>query len=131
MTIATVRAEADPTTSEYGTTTINPTGNLVVFFVKKATDIEQEIDESLLPSYLQKYIEYGVISRAYKANTDGRIKSLADYWDMRKKAGIVAIKRFIAKRTSDREYRLEAQRMSSASKFRHSRLPDEYPEVPT
>lgn len=129
MTTAIARAEADPTTSRYGVTTINPTGNLVVFFVKHATDIEEETDESLLPSFLQKYVEYGVISRAYKSNTDGRIQSLADYWDLRKKAGIVAIKRFMTKRLADREYRLESARMNSGGKYRHPRLPDEYPEV--
>lgn len=130
MSIATTIAEENPTISRYaGEDAINPTGNLVVFFIKRATDIESEFDESLLPDFLQRYCEYGAISRAYKANTDGRIQSLADYWDMRKKAGIVAIKRFMAKRLADREYRLESARMNSGGKYRHPRLPDEYPEV--
>ena len=130
MTVADYIAEDDPTTSRYaGEDAINPENNLVVFFVKRATDIEQGFDESLLPEFLQRYCEYGAISRAYKANTDGRIQSLADYWDLRKKAGLVAVKRFMVKRAADRDYRLESARMNSASQRRYPRLPDEYPEV--
>jgi hypothetical protein len=120
-------AEADPDTSEYGTDTLDVDGNLVVFFESRAVDLDDSDDESLLPDFLQRYVEYGVISRAYKANTDGKIQSLADYWAMRRVAGIAAIKRFMSKRLVDRDYRLETGRMSSDSQYRHPRLPDEYP----
>lgn len=122
-------AQTDPDTAEYSEDALDVDGNLVVFYKPRATDLDEGSDESLLPEYLQRYVEYGVIARAYKANTDGRIASLGEYWTLRRNAGLTAIKRFITKRLADRDYRLETGRMNSAARSRRPRLPDEYPEV--
>ncbi|NIT59316.1 MAG: hypothetical protein GWN00_24770, partial [Aliifodinibius sp.] len=62
--------------------------NLLVVFEKNPVEITDTSDESGFSIFLRKYIEYGVISRAYGANTDGRIDSLADYWNMRHEVGV-------------------------------------------
>ena len=123
------QSTSDPSVAKYGEATITPTGNLTVFFTHRAVDVSDPEDSSILPDYMQKYVEYGVIARAYKANTDGRIQSLSEYWTLRRNAGLVAMKRYMSKRSVDRDYRLETGRMNSAAKSRRPQLPDEYPEV--
>lgn len=101
-----------------------------VFIVYEAipTDMELQSDVSDLPAFLVKYIRHGVIARAYGANTDGRIKTLAQFWALRYEMGIQATKKFRVNRKQDRDYRMT----SGASPNRRSRglrLPDRYPAV--
>lgn len=84
-------------------------------------------DESDLPPYLTKYVEHGVLERAYGANTDGRIESLRDYWAMRKEMGLRIIKRFLLNRLVDRDYRLVTPGVPGRRTRRQPKLPDEYP----
>lgn len=87
----------------------------------------QFTDESPFPKYLLKYIEYGVLARAYKANTDGRIKSLADFWMTRFDYGVSAIQRLMIIRRTDRNYVYGSARKVRRNK--HPRLPSTYPNV--
>lgn len=118
--------EGDPDNSEYGSTTIDVDNNLLVVFDKALDEIEST-GASELPSYLHKYLEYGVISRAYYADTDGYIPSLGEYWEMRKKTGVAMIKRFVSLRKSDRYYRLRPHVGEPVRSRRHPRLPSDYP----
>lgn len=86
-------------------------------------------DASDWPSFLTKYIEYGVLERAYAANTDGRIESLRDYWGTRRKVGHQAIERYMKRRTADRDYRLVSKGGGGRRNERGPRLPDHYPAV--
>lgn len=120
--------DADPDDSTYGSTTLDVDDNLIVVFDKTATDLALDSDESAFASFLQKYIEYGTISRAYGSNTDGRITSLAEYWDLRKQTGIRAIRRYLSLRRSDRNYQLNGGGRVIRS-TQHPRLPSTYPRT--
>ena len=119
--------EADPDTSQYGSTTLDVDNNLLMVFEKVPTELSATTDESDFAKFVQKYVEYGVIERAYGANTDGRITSLSEYWGYRKKIGYKALRIFKNKRTQDRDYCLVTKGVPAKSTRRHPRLPDAYP----
>jgi hypothetical protein len=106
---------------------VDTVDSIFMVYDVKPTDIYDSQDESDYPDFLRKYVRYGTISKAYGANTDGRIRSLADYWEMRYNLGIQAIKRFRSNRKQDRDYLLSP----GVTKRRriHPRLPDTYPHV--
>ena len=121
--------EADPDEAAYGSTTLDVDNNLLAVFETDPTELEEDEDESDYKSFHQKYLEYGVIARAYGANTDGRIQSLADYWEYRRRMGIKILNIYKSRRREDREYRLEPHDTYSSRHRRHPRLPDAYPAV--
>jgi chromatin segregation and condensation protein Rec8/ScpA/Scc1 (kleisin family) len=103
------------------------TGNVVVFYKTQPTEIEDSDDETELPAYIQKYVEYGTAERALRANTDGRIESLADYWGLRKKAGYEAIKKWKRLKLSDRDLQLRTRTSSGiGQRPKYPRLPSTY-----
>ena len=91
-------------------------------------EIEAGIDVPDVPDFLRKYIDAGTISRAYGGNTDGRIRSLADYWRMRYDLGIQFTKKYMSNKRQDRDYRLTGQ-VDVRRRRRGPRLPDTYPAV--
>ena len=117
--------------SDFGITTdiIESDDNVLFVYSKNPTAVADVTDESDFPDYLQKYVEYGAIERAYAANTDGQIQSLRDYWAMRREMGIKAITRFISMRKQDRDYRLTVKGVPGFRTRRAPRLPDAYPAV--
>ena len=100
-----------------------------VFFIFRAepTDIENDTDESDFPSFLQKYVEFATLEKAFNADTDGKSDALRDFWAQRKEMGIEVIKRFISKQRSDRNYRLVTPGTGGGRNRRQPRLPDSYP----
>jgi hypothetical protein len=102
--------------------------NILIVYNTDSTDMTAAPDESTLPEWMQKYIEYGVAARALRANTDGRVESLADYWDMRKKAGYEVIKRWKRLKMSNRNIVFRTRNGSSGTGQRpkHPRLPSTY-----
>lgn len=107
---------------------VDTADNLFMVYSVSPTDIESVADEPEIPVFLRKYINYGVISRAYGGNNDGRIRSLADYWEMRYKLGVEFTKRYMRNKRQDRDYRLTT-RATSRRQSRHPRLPSAYPAV--
>jgi hypothetical protein len=101
--------------------------NLLVVFSKSPQEITIDADESDYPAYLQKYIEYGAIEAAFKANTDGYSPSLSSFWGMRKRMAYRAIKLFTSKKTADRDYQLRTPGTPARSTRKRPRLPDSYP----
>ena len=101
---------------------------LMIYEVSPA-DLQNEDQESDFPQFLRKYIRYGVLGRAYHANTDGRIPSLARLWESRYEMGINLVKRYVRSRANDRDYRLMTKGGSVGRRSRHPRLPDTYPNV--
>ena len=101
-----------------------------VFLVYNVTpnDVVNAADEPDFPEFIRKYIRYGVVSRAYGANTDGRIPSLAEYWSTRYRVGIRFVRKYVRSRRQDRAYRL-VTRTTQRRTRRHPRLPDGYPAV--
>jgi len=82
------------------------------------------------PDYLSRYVRFGVLARAYGANTDGRIPSLAQLWQQRYEVGVDDVERFQIKRRQDRDYRMVTQGAPGRrTRMRHPRLPDGYPAV--
>ena len=101
--------------------------NITLVYKVAPQDIESVGDEPDFPQYLNKYIRYRVLGLAYGANTDGRIPSLAGYWNDRAALGIEVIKRFTNNRFKDKEYRLQNQQIPARRTRRHPRLPSSYP----
>jgi len=125
----TEETQGDPDEAEYGSNTVDVDNNLTVVYVTDPVEITGSADESTLPPYFQKYVEYGVAERALRANTEGRIESLADYWGMRKKAGYEVIKKWKRLKMADRDIRLKTQ-SGSGQRQRPAlpRLPSTYPD---
>lgn len=120
----------EPDQAEYATSeAVDVDNNLVVVFQTRPAEIEADDDELEIPSYLQKYIEYGTAARALRANTDGRIESLADYWELRKKAGYEAVKKLKRLRLTDRNLQLRTRTTSGiGQRPKYPRLPSTYPD---
>ena len=76
------------------------------------------------PEYMTRYVRYGVLQRAYSANTDGHIPELGVYWKDRYTLGIQAIKSFRKQRTV-RNRRLGVT--VTRRRDKHPRLPDTFP----
>ena len=92
-------------------------------------DVANYDDEPDFPEFLRKYIRYGTVARAYGSNTDGRIQSLADYWQTRYDVGVRFIKQYVRNRRQDRNYRLTTKVVESRRNRRLPRLPDGYPAI--
>lgn len=103
--------------------------NFLLVYDITPKDIVLSTDESDFPVFLRKYIEYGVLERLYGANTDGRIRSLSQYWRFRYETGIQMIKKFKNSRKADRDYQLKTADTPAQRTRRHPRLPDSYPAV--
>lgn len=102
--------------------------NVLMIYKSRLPDIESGSEVPAIDRHFQKYIEYGVLARAYRANNDGNIKSLANYWDWRKELGTRVINQYVIKRLEDRDFRLTNSR-KPFHKRRGPRLPSTYPEV--
>jgi hypothetical protein len=103
------------------------TNNVFMIYDVDPIDMVSASDDGDYPDFLKKYLRYGVISRAYGANTDGRIQSLSDYWSVRYLAGVEAAKRFARNKNNDRDYRLITRGVPVQRTKRHPRLPSAYP----
>ncbi|MDD5189449.1 MAG: hypothetical protein PHE50_00220 [Dehalococcoidales bacterium] len=101
----------------------------LMIYDSEPTDIQDDTDESDFPIFLRKYIEYGVCERAYNALTDGKIKSMSDYWKTRYSIGIEAVKLYCLKRKTDRDYRFVGQAIPARKTIRHATLPSSYPAL--
>ncbi len=82
-------------------------------------------DDAVWPSFLLKYVRYGVLARAYRANTDGRIPSLASFWGERYQIGVKAVERYALNRISAVRRGL---RMPRRPQKRLPKLPSTYPQ---
>ena len=108
---------------------INADNNILIGYNMLPDDIVDIFSTTDYPDYLNKYIEFGVLSRAYRMNNDGNIPSLGDYWDFRYQLGIKLVNQFKFKRMQDRDYRLGTQTKISKRKP-HPSLPSTYPSCP-
>lgn len=105
------------------------TNNVFMIYDVEPTDILTAWDEGDFPEFLKKYIRYGVVSRAYGANTDGRIGTLSDYWMARYTQGISNTRKYRRNWYQDYNYRLVTKGATTLRTHRHPRLPDTYPAV--
>ena len=128
-TIASRTGSLDSQDSGIAVDVIDADNNFVLVFDAMPTDITSDGETSDYPIFLRKYMEQIALSRAYRVNNDGNIKSLAEYWDYRATVGIEAIKKYLSKRNQDRDYRLLTQGIPLVRTKRHSRLPSSYPPV--
>ena len=108
---------------------VSVTNNILLIYDVSPTDITSFVDESDFPEFLRKYVRYGVLARAYMANTDGKIPSLARLWGDRYQLGIQVVRRFLRNRREDRDYRLTTQGITGRRRRRVPRLPSTYPAV--
>lgn len=104
------------------------TENVLIVYKHRSVDLSSVDDDPVQPRWAQKYLEYGVLEKAYQANTDGRIKSLADYWGWRKSLGDKILRKYKFKRLQDRDFRLTGA-MGVPRRHRGPRLPSTYPAV--
>lgn len=124
-----IDATGNTSNSDYGLSTdiVDSDDNILLIYEQASTDIEDVEDESSFPVFMRKYIHYGVLERAYSANTDGKIESLRKYWSSRKQIGLEAIKRYKRKRLVDRDYALTIKDIGVRRTRKHPKLPDTYP----
>lgn len=117
--------------SVHGVTTdvIDLNDNVLVIYRVIPTDIVLDGDESDFHGFLQKYVEYGVLERAYGVDCDGKIDSLREYWAYRKELGLKHIKTFMSKRLADRDFRFVTPGVPGRRQMRQPRLPSEYPPI--
>lgn len=108
---------------------VDTVNNIFLVYDVSPNDVVAFDDEPDFPVFLRKYIRYGVVSRAYGANTDGRIPSLSDYWDIRYIVGIRFVKEYVRSRRVDRNYRMRTGAVQPRRNRRLPRLPDGYPAV--
>jgi hypothetical protein len=128
--IIAVRDDSTPSSSEGASVDIVNTENSVfMIYDVSPNDMVALGDEPEFPVFLRKYIRYGVLSRAYGANTDGKIQSLSDYWGVRYDLGCEFVKRYVRNRRKDRDYRLVTQGIRPSRYRRHPRLPAGYPAI--
>lgn len=106
---------------------VETTDSVFMVYGVLPSDIEAAGDEPDIPAFLCKYLRYGVAGRAYSANTDGRIKSLGEFWQARYDLGVAYTKRWLRLRRQDRDYRLTTPGAPARRTYRHPRLPDAYP----
>ena len=62
---------------------VDVTNNVFLVYTVSPTDMRTVSDVPDFPAFARKYVRYGVISRAYGGNNDGRIRSLSDFWGAR------------------------------------------------
>jgi len=109
---------------------VDTTSNVFMIYSVDPTEVLLAWDEGDFPQFLKKYIRYGVVARAYGANTDGRIRSLSAYWQKRYQHGIFNAKRYRRNWYQDHDYRLTTKDGGEPRRNnRHPRLPDTYPAV--
>jgi hypothetical protein len=107
---------------------LRTSGNILLIYRKKPTDVDAKSDNPGFPRYLQKYVEYDVLANAYDANTDGRIATLADYWSWRRDIGRSVLDQYYHNRMADRNYCLSGGARDNTRR-RHPSLPSTYPAV--
>lgn len=110
-------------------TAIEQVNNVLVIYDAIPADVAALSDPIDMPAYLVRYVRYRALERAYGANTDGRIPSLSRMWGDRYRAGLEAVRRFMRRRSQDREYQLRTQHRGASKTRRHPRLPDRFPAV--
>jgi len=103
--------------------------NVLLVYDVVPTEVEGLADELDFPGFLTKYVRYGVLARAFNANTDGYIPSLANYWNQRYQLGIRGIGRYRSNRSRDRNRALRSEDVGARRSIRHPRLPDGYPAI--
>lgn len=106
---------------------IDTVNNVFMIYDVSPDDMVSLNDEPDYPEFLRKYVRYGVVSRAYGANTDGKIQSLSDYWGVRYELGVQFVRRYVRNRRKDRDYRFVTQGMNPVRGRRHPRFPSNYP----
>jgi len=106
---------------------VDTTNNVFMVYSVMPTELRAGGDEPDYPAFLRKYVRFGVVSRAYGGNNDGRIRSLSDYWGLRYTLGIEFTKRYMRNKRQDRDYRLMTHGVPARRSYRHPRLPDGYP----
>lgn len=108
---------------------LDVTNSVLMVYTVSPTDIQTASDEPDYPEFMRKYIRHGVVSRAYGANTDGKIQSLSDYWAARYEMGVTIIKQYMLSKRNDRDYRMTTKGLTGRRNIRHPRLPDTYPAL--
>ena len=128
--IIAVRDDSTPSAS-FGASVdiIGTVDQIFMVYDVSPNDVANADDEPDFPEFIRKYIRYGVVSRAYGSNTDGRIQSLSDYWQTRYNVGIRFVKQYVRNRRQDREYRLTTKVVRPRRNIRLPRLPDGYPAI--
>jgi hypothetical protein len=108
---------------------VDLTSSVFMVYNVAPVDVAGVGDEPEFPGFILKYLRYGTVARAYGGNTDGRIRSLAEFWQLRYDLGIAFTQRWLRNRRQDRDYRLVTHGAPSRRSYRHPRLPDTYPAI--
>jgi hypothetical protein len=110
-------------------TALETEDNFTIYHDVAPYDVAGPGDDLIWPDFLVKYVRYRVLELAYMTDNDGRIVSLGNYWSKRYQLGLMAVKKYMANRRRDREYRFRTQSAIPVNQKRHPRLPDTFPAI--
>jgi hypothetical protein len=110
--------------------TVDAEDHFLMIFEAMPDEVAEEVDTwddelTFWPPYMISLVEHSTLARCFGADTDGFIPSLRDYWELRKKIGIEAIKLFKLNKLTDRDFRMGG--VSRPMRSAHPRLPSSYP----
>lgn len=107
---------------------VGTASNVFLVYDVDPRDVDTLSSDIDFPDYMTKYIRFGVLAKAYMANTDGKIASLAKWWSLRYDAGVQTVKKFMGARKQDRNYKLSTHPVAAIRRRRRlPRLPSTYP----
>ena len=126
---AVTRIEGRYTSSSLGITVdvIAATDQMLFVYEVVPREIQSEDDELVWPATMLRYVCYRVVSRLYGMNSDGRIPTLAAFWEERYQLGLRVLKSWVANRRRDRLPIFSTHKKSIGRRKRMPRLPDKYP----
>lgn len=128
-TIAIRTGSSETANSGVSVDVVEAADNVLIVYEVAPREIETISDESDFPQFLTRYVRFGVLGRAFAANTDGRNAKLAQLWASRYAVGVNTVRRYMRNRHNDRDYRLTTKPTARAGRRRLPRLPSTYPAV--
>lgn len=118
--------------SDYGLVVRAQTDNDAIQVIYTHTPIEVTASTQTIewPRWCVKYIEFGVLSKLFKAETDIYNKSLTDFFTSRYKVSLDLIAKYQSNRYSMRTYQMqELSRGKGRGQKKLATLPSNYPSV--
>jgi len=104
-----------------------PANNLTLIYSRIPNKVSEDIDESQLPSWCHKYIEYSVLERLFRMETDIQNLMLSKHFGDRYQAGLRLVEEYKSNCRTMRVYRLEQENHKTNYRKRLADLPSHYP----
>lgn len=104
-----------------------PQNNLTLIYSRIPRMVSEDTNESDLPSWCHKYIEYAVLERLFRMETDIQNLSLSQHFGDRYQSGLKLVSEYKSNCKTMRVYKLEQDNHRTNYKRRLADLPSHYP----